>query len=151
MANMAETDINRFIEAQDVPFYHGYEKALEEIRGGLKINHWMWYIFPQFRGLGRSSVAYYYGITGKDEARRYLEHPVLGARLRKVTEALLTHKGKSVSSIFGETDALKVRSCMTLFDFLSPDDIFGEALDSFFDGTRCELTLKVMRRCVDPE
>lgn len=148
---MAETDINSFIEAQDVPFYHGYGQALEEIRNGRKTNHWMWYVFPQLRGLGRSAVAYYYGIAGKDEARRYLEHPVLGARLREVTEALLTHKGRSVTSIFGEIDAVKVRSCMTMFDCLSPGDIFGEVIDSFFDGTRCELTLKVMRRCEEPE
>ena len=95
MQNFAETDINRFIEAQEVPYFCGYKQALEEVKNGRKINHWIWYIFPQLRCLGRSSRAHYYGITDRDEARRYLEHPVLGTRIREITEALLEHNDKT--------------------------------------------------------
>ncbi len=140
------TDINRFIEAQEVPYFCGYRQALEEIKNGRKINHWIWYVFPQLRCLGRSSRAHYYGIANRNEAQRYLEHPVLGARIREITEALLEHKDKSALSIFGDIDAIKVRSCMTMFDFLSPDDIFGEVLRSFYNEERCEITLKVMQQ-----
>ena len=139
------TDINRFIEAQEVPYFCGYKQALEEVKNGRKTNHWIWYIFPQLRCLGRSSRAHYYGIANRDEAQRYLEHPILGARIREITEALLEHKDKTALSIFGDIDAVKVRSCMTMFDFLSPNDIFGEALDSFYKSERCKLTLRVMQ------
>ena len=146
MHNFAETDINRFIEAQEVSYFCGYNQALEEIKNGLKTNHWIWYIFPQLRCLGRSSRAHYYGIADRDEAQRYLEHPILGARIRKITEALLEHKDKTALSIFGDIDSIKVRSCMTMFDFLSPNDIFGEVIRSFYNEERCETTLKVMQQ-----
>ena len=139
-----ETDINRFIEAQNVPYFSGYKQALEEIKNGKKTNHWIWYIFPQLRCLGRSSTAIYYGIADKSEAQRYLEDAVLGQRLREISAALLAHTNKTAEEILGVTDAIKVRSCMTMFDFLSPNDIFGEVLDSFYGGERCEITLKVM-------
>ena len=139
-----ETDINRFIEAQNVPYFSGYKQALEEIKNGKKTNHWIWYIFPQLRCLGRSSTAIYYGIADKSEAQRYLEDAVLGQRLREISAALLAHTDKRAEEILGVTDAIKVRSCMTMFDFLSPNDIFGEVLDSFYGGERCEITLKVM-------
>ena len=119
---------------------------MEEIRNGKKTNHWIWYIFPQFRCLGRSSRAHYYGIEDNTEAEQYLKHPVLGERLREITLALLAHKGKTILAIFGEVDALKVRSCMTMFDFLSPNDIFAEVLDSFYKSERCEFTLKTMQQ-----
>ena len=140
----SETDINRFIEAQNVPYFSGYKQALEEIKNGKKTNHWIWYIFPQLRCLGRSSTAIYYGIADKSEAQRYLEDAVLGQRLREISAALLAHTNKTAEEILGVTDAIKVRSCMTMFDFLSPNDIFGEVLDSFYGGERCEITLKVM-------
>ncbi len=140
------TDINRFLEAQQIPDFCGYTQALEEVNNGKKTNHWIWYIFPQLRCLGRSSRAHYYGIADKYEAEAYLAHNILGARLREITEALLKHKDKTALSIFGDIDALKVRSCMTMFDYLSPNDIFGEVLDSFYQSERCELTLKVMRQ-----
>ena len=95
MKNLTETDINRFIEAQEVPYFCGYNQALKEVKKGKKTNHWIWYIFPQLRCLGRSSRAHYYGITDRDEARSYLEHPILGARIREITEALLEHKDKT--------------------------------------------------------
>ena len=141
----SETNINRFIEAQESPFC-GYEIALNEIRSGKKISHWIWYIFPQLRCLGRSSRAHYYGIADRDEAQSYLEHPILGARIREVTEALLEHKDKTALSIFGDIDAVKVRSCMTMFDYLSPNDIFSEVLHSFYNDEHCEITLKKMRK-----
>ncbi len=139
------TDINRFIEAQKIPYFCGYKDALEEVRNGKKVNHWIWYIFPQLRHLGQSSRSHYYGIADRREAEAYLKHPILGARIREITEALLTHKGKTALSIFGDIDSVKVRSCMTMFDILSPNDIFGEALDSFYQSERCELTMMIMR------
>lgn len=146
MNNLPETDINRFIEAQDSLYYGSYQQALEEIRNGKKTSHWIWYIFPQLRCLGRSRRAHYYGIADKKEARCYLEHPILGVRIREITTALLEHKDKTALSIFGEIDTIKVRSCMTMFDFLSPNDIFNEVLASFYNGGRCEITLKVMQK-----
>ena len=141
-----ETDINRFIEAQEIPYFCGYKQALEEVKNGKKINHWIWYIFPQLRCLGRSSRAHYYGIAGRTEAERYLNNQILGSRIREITEALLAHRDKTALEIFGEIDAIKVRSCMTMFDYLSPCDIFCEVLDSFYKSERCELTLKVMQQ-----
>lgn len=140
------TDINRFVEAQEVPYFCGYKQALEEIKNGRKTNHWIWYIFPQLRCLERSSRAHYYGISDRYEAQRYLNHIILGRRIREITEALLEHKDKTALSIFGDIDAVKVRSCMTMFDFLSPNDIFGEVLRSFYNEERCEITLQVMQR-----
>ena len=146
MKNLSETDINRFIEAQEIPFFCGYNQALEDVKNGYKINHWMWYIFPQLRCLARSRTAYYYGIANKYEAQRYLECPYLGARLREITEALLLQRDKTAEEIFGEIDAKKLHSCMTMFDFLSPNDIFGEVFRLFYNEGRCEITLKVMQQ-----
>ena len=140
------TDIHRFIEAQETPYFCGYKQALDEVKNGRKTNHWIWYIFPQLRCLGRSSRAHYYGIADREEAERYLNHILLGRRIREITEALLEHKDKTAKSIFGDIDAVKVRSCMTMFDFLSPNDIFDEVLRSFYNNERCEITLKVMQQ-----
>ena len=90
-----ETDINRFIEAQEIPYFCGYTQALEEIKNGKKINHWIWYIFPQLRCLGCSSRAHFYGIADRSEAERYLNHQILGSRIREITEALLAHRDKT--------------------------------------------------------
>ena len=127
--------IERFIEAQDSK-WNGYSVALREIMAGKKISHWIWFIFPQLRGLGRSRMAQYYGIVDRGEAEDYLNHPVLGARLREITEALLNHSDKPAIAILGDIDALKVKSCMTLFDSISPDDIFDKALNQFYNGER---------------
>lgn len=140
------TDIHRFIEAQETPYFCGYKQALDEVKNGRKTNHWIWYIFPQLRCLGRSSRAHYYGIADREEAERYLNHILLGRRIREITNALLEHKDKTAESIFGDIDAVKVRSCMTMFDSLSPNDIFGEVLRSFYNEERCEITLKVMQQ-----
>ena len=94
--------------------------------------------------LGHSTNAKYYGISGYDEAKAYLEHPILGARLREITMALLQHRGESAVDILGDIDAVKVRSCMTLFDAVSPDDIFQEVLDAFYGGTSDKKTLDYM-------
>ncbi len=128
-------NITRFVEAQEHP-WAGYEVALSEIEHGRKTSHWIWYIFPQLRGLGHSRYSQFYGITDRKEAEAYLAHPVLGPRLREISEALLANTNKSAVAILGEIDALKVKSCMTLFDCISPNDISSDVLYSFFNGER---------------
>ena len=123
--------LNRFLEAQKIM----YETALEEIKKGEKESHWIWYIFPQLRGLGYSPKAYTYGIDGLEEAKAYLEHPVLSARLIEITEALLTHRGKDIEDIMGDIDALKLRSSMTLFALISePKSVFHRVLEASVIG-----------------
>ncbi len=137
-------DLNRFIAIQDAPRYDSYSRALEEISAGRKQSHWIWYVFPQLRGLGHSFNADYYGLADLDEARRYLDHPILGERLREITRALLTHSDQTATAILGPIDALKVRSSMTLFDRLSPAELFAQVLDTFYDGQRDPLTLQLL-------
>lgn len=132
--------LERFVKAQE----RMYELALAEIEEGQKKLHWIWYIFPQLSVLGRSQNSKYYGISGIDEAEAYLHHPILGERLREVTNTLLVHKGKSAIEIFGETDAMKVRSCMTLFSEVSPKDIFDDVIASFYHGAYDKATLEWM-------
>ncbi len=143
---LADTDINRFIEAQDNSYFCGYAQALNEVKNGKKISHWIWYIFPQFREFSHSRIAYYYGIKDKEEAYRYITNPMLRDRLYEITEALLVHKDKPIVEIFGELDAGKVRSCMTMFDYISPNNIFAKVLDIFYGGVRGGRTLKVLQR-----
>lgn len=133
-------NLNRFVEAQSMY----YEQALQEVQDGMKRSHWIWFIFPQLAILGHSRNAKYYGISGYDEAEAYLKHDVLGSRLREITNALLMHKDSDVIDIFGKLDAMKVRSCMTLFDAVSPDDIFEEVLEVFYYGTYDRKTLDYM-------
>lgn len=132
---ISENDIERFVEAQEHT-WTGYEAALAEIEQGRKMSHWIWYIFPQLRGLGHSRYSHFYGIADRKEAEAYLAHPILGPRLREISEAFLTNTNKSAVAILGPIDAQKVKSCMTLFDCISPGDIFGEVLDSFYNGER---------------
>ena len=101
----------------------------------------MWYIFPQIKGLGHSYNSEFYGISSKEEAKAYLDHPVLGARLREITLALLDYKNKTADDILGYPDVLKVRSCMTLFDLVSPNDIFNDVLYKYYEGQRCDKTI----------
>ena len=131
---------DRFLSAQK----SYYDIALQEIIFGRKRSHWIWFIFPQLAVLGRSANAKYYGISGLNEAKAYLSHPVLGARLREITAALLMHRGEDAVSILGGIDALKVRSCMTLFDAVSPNDIFRHVLDAFYNGEPDKYTLHYM-------
>lgn len=142
---MTDKDIERFVEAQE-DSYANYERALQEMRNGEKRSHWIWYIFPQLRGLGHSSRAIFFGIEDKEEAQEYLAHPVLGPRLREITQAVLDHaEDRNVVDLMGwDIDAMKLKSCMTLFDQISPNDIFGEVLEAFFEGERCERTLKTL-------
>lgn len=130
-------DLGRFVEAQEMD----YVQALKEMKDGQKRGHWIWYIFPQIKGLGHSYNSEYYGISSKEEAKAYLDHPVLGARLREITQALLDCKNKSADDILGFPDVLKVRSCMTLFDLVSPNDIFNDVLYKFYEGQRCDKTI----------
>ena len=136
--------LERFIEAQE----HHYQLALDEVRTGKKQSHWIWYIFPQMYGLGRSYFAQLYGISDREEAVAYLNHEVLGPRLREITCALLEHDDYSAEEIFGDLDAMKVRSCMTLFDIIRPDDIFADVLNKFYGQQRCGLTVCVIRTMV---
>ena len=138
MENIEKTGLQRFIEAQN----DSYDQALKEIRNGRKLTHWIWYIFPQIKGLGFSYNSEYYGITSLQEARDYLENELLRKRLFKITESLLMHKGKDIESIMGDIDALKLKSSMTLFDAVQPGGIFGEVLDEFYGGERCRRTLE---------
>jgi uncharacterized protein (DUF1810 family) len=130
-------DLDRFVLAQE----GNYPDALSELLARKKRSHWMWFVFPQIEGLGHSPMAEKYAIRSLKEASAYLAHPVLGPRLRECTEALLHHQGRSASEIFGHPDDLKFRSSMPLFDVVSPGDVFGEALEVFFNGTPDELTL----------
>ncbi|MCF2552061.1 DUF1810 domain-containing protein [Bacteroides caecigallinarum] len=138
MENIENTGLQRFIEAQN----DSYDQALKEIINGRKLTHWIWYIFPQMKGLGFSYNSEYYGITSLQEARDYLENELLRKRLFEITESLLMHKGKDIESIMGDIDALKLKSSMTLFDAVQPGSIFGEVLDEFYGGERCRRTLE---------
>lgn len=133
-----EFNLERFVEAQE----QEYTNALAEIRDGRKRSHWIWYIFPQIKGLGHSYNSEYYGIESLDEARAYLEHEVLGAHLREIATTLLQHRGRLAEDILGEIDAKKVRSSMTLFDVVSPNDIFAEVIKNFYGGRKCRFTLQ---------
>ena len=130
-------DLDRFLEPQQSV----YATALEKVRGGQKQGQWMWYIFPQIKGLGHSYNSEFYGVSGKEEAKAYLDHPILGQRLREMTQALLECNNKNAEDIFGFPDVLKVRSCMTLFDMVSPNDIFKQVLDKYYDGKPCDKTI----------
>ena len=134
-------DLQRFILAQDGV----YETALAELRAGSKQSHWMWFVFPQIAGLGRSSTAQFYAIVSVEEARAYLEHPLLGARLRECVDALLRWVDRrSPEQILGPIDAMKLRSSLTLFDRIAPGDTFARALDAFFSGRRDDRTLELL-------
>jgi len=130
--------LGRFIEAQE----HTYAAALRELQAGQKHTHWMWFIFPQIAGLGFSPTAKYYALKNADEARAYLAHPLLGARLCACTGAVNTLDGRSLSQIFGYPDDLKFRSSMTLFELVSPSGSpFSTALDKYCAGQRDDATL----------
>ena len=134
-------DLARFVEAQ-APVY---ENALAELRAGHKRSHWMWFVFPQIRGLGISPTAQYYAVSGLDEARAYLAHPVLGPRLLACTAAVRAHHGTPVSRIFGAPDDLKFRSSMTLFELAAdgPSE-FSRALDALCAGERDKITRAIV-------
>lgn len=131
----------RFIEAQ-APVY---DQALTELAAGQKQSHWMWFIFPQIAGLGQSAMSHTYAIQSLDEARAYLAHPVLGARLRECCQAVMNLRNKSARDIFGVIDAMKFRSCLTLFAEADHDEVlFFNLLEKYFDGDADEATLKIL-------
>jgi uncharacterized protein (DUF1810 family) len=125
--------LQRFVNAQNQG--GTYERALAELRAGHKASHWMWFVFPQIAGLGRSPMAQEYAISSLEEARAYLAHPVLGPRLRECAAALLPHAGTAAVAILGEIDAIKLHSSMTLFARAAPEEqLFDQVLDAFYDG-----------------
>lgn len=130
--------LDRFIKAQEKT----YSIALREIQNGYKESHWMWYIFPQLAGLGSSRMSEYYGIKDLEEAKAYLQHPVLGKRLIEITEQLLRVASNDAEEIMGFPDNLKLQSCMTLFNYVSSGSLFSEVLDKFFCGKPDSNTLK---------
>jgi len=134
--------LERFHFAQE----RRYEEALTELAAGRKASHWMWFIFPQLRALGRSETAKYYGLADLREARDYAADPVLGARLRACASAVLAHPAKPVEDIMGKVDALKLRSSMTLFDVAGTAAVFAEVLDVFYGGLPCSRTLTLIAR-----
>jgi uncharacterized protein (DUF1810 family) len=138
-------DLTRFVDAQA----EDYPRALSELRAGEKRSHWMWYIFPQIAGLGHSAMSRRYAIESVAEARAYLNHPVLGPRLRECFRAVIDIVGRSAHEIFGSPDDLKLRSCATLFDRASTGDVFEEVIDKYFDGERDEETLRLLARTTE--
>jgi uncharacterized protein (DUF1810 family) len=130
-------DLERFVAAQEGV----YEGALRELRQGRKTGHWIWFIFPQLAGLGRSEMSRFYGIESLAEARAYLEHPILGNRLRESVGAVLATRGSTAEEIFGSLDAMKVRSSMTVFHRAAPDEpLFTEMLERFYVGITDDAT-----------
>ena len=135
-------DLERFVEAQTGV----YEGVLRELRAGRKTGHWIWFIFPQLAGLGRSETSRFYGIASLDEARAYLDHPVLGPRLRECVDAVVATSGATADQIFGSLDAMKVRSSMTLFHRAAPDEpLFVEVLERFYGGVADAATDSLLR------
>ncbi|MFO0850253.1 MAG: DUF1810 domain-containing protein [Gemmataceae bacterium] len=136
-------DLDRFVQAQA----GDYEPALAEVRGGRKRSHWMWYVFPQLAGLGYSSMARRYALSGLAEAEAYLRHPVLGPRLVEIAEAAVAVKGRSALQVFGSPDDLKLRSCATLFSLVSPSgSVFHRLLEKYFEGEPDGQTLRLLGR-----
>lgn len=135
--------LERFIEAQE----NTYQTALSEIRAGRKKTHWMWFIFPQLKGLGRSSTAEFYGISDLNDAKDYLSNPILGQRLKEITKALLAKSERDPHKIFGSPDDLKLQSSLTLFAEAddSQNSVFEDALKEFFKGKRDQQTLKLLK------
>lgn len=134
--------LQRFVEAQDPVF----EQVLRELAAGEKETHWMWFVFPQIEGLGQSETARKYSIRSREEARAYLDHPVLGPRLLQCTRLVAGVEGRSAERIFGHPDNLKLRSCMTLFGAVaSEDQVFGDVLQKYFGGEADALTLERLR------
>ncbi len=137
-----EKTLERFREVQA----RDYSEALAEIRSGRKQSHWMWYIFPQIHDLGFSSISQYYAIQNLQEARDYLNDPVLGAHLVEISKALLDLKTNDPHQVFGSPDDMKLRSCMTLFEKADPENpVFAQVLDKFYDGRRDKRTLAILQ------
>ena len=138
---MNDDDLQRFVQAQEPRM----DDVLAELAAGRKRTHWMWFVFPQLRGLGHSQMAWHFGLQSRDEAAAYLAHPLLGPRLRECVELVLAVDGRSAHAIFGSPDDLKLRSCLTLFrEIDGVDGVFGKALDKYFDGQPDAATLQLL-------
>jgi uncharacterized protein (DUF1810 family) len=137
-------DLARFVEAQASVF----DAVRAELKAGTKCTHWMWFVFPQLRGLGRTSTAQFYGIDSRAEALAYWQHPILGARLKECAELVLAARsGVTARDILGSPDDLKLRSCMTLFSAVAPDEsVFSDVLQRFYDGEPDPVTLQLLAR-----
>ncbi|ADC47429.1 hypothetical protein mru_1579 [Methanobrevibacter ruminantium M1] len=134
--------LDRFIEAQK----EDYDMAFREINNGRKRNHYMWYIFPQIKGLGHSSTSRYYGIDGLEEAKEYMENEYLSNNLIKISQKLLDLETDDPIEIFGSTDSKKLKSSMTLFELVSDNEVFSLVLEKYFDGNRDERTLDLANK-----
>lgn len=136
-------DLDRFVEAQERKYFF----ALEEIKNGRKRSHWIWYVFPQLKGLRHSYRSNFYGIKDEEEAKSYLDHPILGPRLKEITQALLDlPKELTAREILGRIDALKVKSSMTLFYQVSKEDLFLRVLNRFYDGCQDQYTINILNK-----
>ena len=134
-------DLQRFVDAQEQVL----DDVLAELKRGRKYGHWIWFIFPQLKGLGRSSTSEFYGISSLAEAKAYLQHPILGPRLLECTKLVIEIQGSDAEEIFGEIDAMKFRSCMTLFAAVAPRErIFSQALEQYFKGEGDPLTMSYL-------
>jgi uncharacterized protein (DUF1810 family) len=134
---------NRFLYAQQ----NIYTQVIKELQNGKKTTHWMWFIFPQIDGLGHSSTAKYYAINSIEEAKEYIDHPILGKRLLESSNIILKIEGRSVEDIFGYPDYLKLKSCMTLFNFITPEQkVFSNVLKKYFAGEKDEQTLSILQK-----
>jgi uncharacterized protein (DUF1810 family) len=141
MTAPAPDPLQRFVQAQE----RDYPQALAELRAGRKTSHWIWYVLPQLRGLGSSPMSQHYGLAGRDEAATYAAHPLLGPRLVDCVQAMLGHPELSALQILGEVDALKFRSCLTLFAEVAPGEpCFRQALQRFYGGERDAATLRLL-------
>ena len=139
----SDKTLSRFLTAQQII----YPQVLQELQAGKKTSHWMWFIFPQIEGLGHSSTAKYYSLKNIKEATEYLAHPILGARLLECSEIILSINAKSANEIFGYPDDLKLRSCMTLFNYVAPEQkVFANVLEKYFEGKPDERTLLILQR-----
>jgi len=138
-----DSHLDRFLSAQEGVF----DTAFRELKDGVKRSHWMWFIFPQIIGLGKSTTAQFYALLGVDEAKEYLQHPILGERLIKCTQVVLDHNGLTALDIFGSPDDVKFKSSMTLFDVVAPaGSVFSLALEKYYSGKRDELTLQIIKK-----
>ena len=136
-----EYNLDRFLKAQELM----YPWALKEMKNGRKQTHWMWFIFPQLKAIGQSSTALYYGIEDLDEAKQYLAHPVLGTRLKEISEVLLSLETNDPCKVMGEIDALKLCSSMTLFaEVAGYDSVFGKVIDKYYNGNKDMNTIRIL-------
>ena len=135
-------NLKRFLDAQST----SYEQALTEIKNGRKKSCWMWYIFPQYKGIGRSITSMEYAIQSQEEANVYINHPILGVRLLEITEAFLSLENKTAYEVLGKPDNLKIKSSMTLFDSIqNENDLFDSVLEKYFEGNRCRGTISGLK------